>query len=184
MKITKKALKQIIAEEISHTLREAEEEAKTEKTLEQGFEQALEHGKEKTPEESEQESQAALAKLPPEVAGEVEKFIEYAKQQMEKEPIGESGHWGGHGYAYRTGQSKADTEKDKQAHDLFDGTMAGAGPSMIFGGLPLAGWLLSITGGALSLPILGFGVGSAIGAALIGHINMKWQAKKRAEKET
>ena len=37
MKITKSQLKQIIAEEINHTLREAEEEAKTEKTLEQGF---------------------------------------------------------------------------------------------------------------------------------------------------
>jgi len=182
MKITKSQLKQIIAEEISHTLREAEEEAKTEKTLEQGFEQALEHGKEKTPEESEQESQAALAKLPPEVAGEVEKFIEYAKQQMEKEPIGESGG-SGHGYAYRTGQ-KPPTEEKKQAEDLFVGAFNGLGPSMIFGGLPLAGWLLSITGGALSLPILGFGVGSAIGAALIGHINMKWQAKKRAEKQT
>ena len=181
MKITKNQLKQIILEEISHTLREAEEEAKTEKTLEQGFEQALEHGKEKTPEESEQESQAALAKLPPEVAGEVEKFIEYAKQQMEKEPIGESGHWGGHGARYH---EKPPTEEKKQAEYLFAGAFNGLGPSMIFGGLPLAGWLLSITGGALSLPILGFGVGSAIGAALIGHINMKWQAKKRAEKET
>ena len=181
MKITKKALKQIIAEEISHTLREAEEEAKTEKILKQGFAQALEHGKEKTPEESEQESQAALAKLPPEVAGEVEKFIEYAKQQMEKEPIGESGHWGGHGALYH---EKAPTEEKKQAYDLFDGTMAGAGPSMLFGGLPLGGWLLSITGAGLSLPILGFGVGSAIGAALIGYINMKWKAKKRAEKQT
>ena len=120
--------------------------------------------------------------MPPEVAEEVEKFIKYAKQQMEKEPIGESGG-SGHGYAYRTGQ-KTPTEKDKQAEDLFVGAFNGLGPSMIFGGLPLAGWLLSITGGALSLPILGFGVGSAIGAALIGHINMKWQAKKRAEKET
>ena len=180
MKITKSQLKQIILEEISHTLREAEEEAKTEKILKQGFAQALEHGKEKTPEESEQESQAALAKMPPEVAGEVEKFIEYAKQQMEKEPIEES-HWGGHGARYH---EKPPTEEKKQAHDLFDGAFTGLGPSMLFGGLPLAGWLLSITGAGLSLPFLGFGVGSAIGAALIGYINMKWKAKKRAEKQT
>jgi hypothetical protein len=184
MKLTKSVLKQIIAEEIKYVLREAEQEAKAEKAVEQGFEQALAHAKEQTPEESEQESQAALAKLPPEVAEEVEKFIKYAKQQIEKEPIEESGHWGGHGYAYRTGDSKADTEKDKQAHDLFDGTFTGLGPSMLFGGVPLGMWLLSITGAGMSLPFLGFGVGSAIGAALIGYINMKWQAKKRAEKQT
>ena len=203
MKITKKALKKLIVEEIKRSLVEAEQE-EVEADMLRGAEEEALRSVDKDPQVLKQKSEEAMAELPPEVQSAIQDTLKNLEAEMEKQEVDglseseeSEARWG---YKMQGGgpeqpelpgleeedlmQKIKDEIKEPAPEDLktvkgwytrkFLEDVGGGGWLGLWAGLPLAA-IGAVTGGAGLAALAGAGV-VALGAG-IGYILGGWLKK-------